>query len=226
MLYPVSEIFESIQGEGSHQGIPMSFIRLAGCSVGKRIPEGERQIKSAVLPEYYERCHIWNGTSFICDTDYRVKERLSVDQILERIPNNRIWISLTGGEPLIHDLLPLINALEKRKHPISLETSGTIEFPSYLFNHRVYIRISPKWNLIKGNLILADELKFLVDDSFSEQVIEYLLKDLPSTIKVWLQPVNGVLTVSERNISRCIEILKRHPQWGLSCQLHKFLNVR
>ena len=224
MIYPISEIFQSIQGEGSHQGIPMSFIRFAGCSVGKMIPKEER---SGILPEYYERCHIWNGTSFVCDTDYRVKERLSVKQILERVPDSRIWISLTGGEPLIHDLLPLINALEKRKHPISLETSGTIEIPEYLLHsHRVYIRISPKWNMIEKNLMLADELKFLVDDSFSEQATEHLLKGLPSSIKVWLQPVNGVLAVSKRNVYRCIEILSRHPNWGLSSQLHKFLTLR
>ena len=38
MLYPVAEVFHSIKGEGFWTGVPMKFIRLAGCTVGKVVP--------------------------------------------------------------------------------------------------------------------------------------------------------------------------------------------
>ncbi len=32
--YPVNELFETLQGEGSFTGVPAIFVRLQGCPVG------------------------------------------------------------------------------------------------------------------------------------------------------------------------------------------------
>ena len=34
MLYPVNEVFQSIQGEATHTGTPSIFVRLQGCHIG------------------------------------------------------------------------------------------------------------------------------------------------------------------------------------------------
>lgn len=67
-------IFLSLQGEGLYAGVPMVFVRTAGCSVG--------------CPE--------------CDTDYSVDSRATLGEILDRIMEVRgaskiVWV--TGGEP-------------------------------------------------------------------------------------------------------------------------------
>lgn len=86
MKYPLSPngIFSSIQGEGALLGVPMTFVRLAGCSVG---------------------CQ---G----CDTDYRVALRLTAKEIANRVRDfgNR-WTWITGGEPCDHDLGALFSEL-------------------------------------------------------------------------------------------------------------------
>lgn len=93
-VYPISEIFVSPQGEGVYQGTMMTFIRLAGCTVGKPFPkemyvpsqkirpDKSIQNKPAEFPIYTEKCTLYDGREFACDTDYRVKERLMVEKLL------------------------------------------------------------------------------------------------------------------------------------------------
>lgn len=100
MNYPLAGdgIFDTIQGEGVLSGLPMTFIRLAGCSVG--------------CPQ--------------CDTDYRVRDRLNIEQIVERVLAlpARKWVWITGGEPTDHDIRPLVAVLREHKRLIAMPTSG------------------------------------------------------------------------------------------------------
>lgn len=100
----ISEIFYSLQGEGSLTGIPSVFIRTSGCNL---------------------RC-IW------CDTKYASWEpegtELTVDAIISRVsayPADNVVI--TGGEPLIaggiHELTGKLQNLQKH---ITIETAGTV----------------------------------------------------------------------------------------------------
>lgn len=90
-------IFRTIQGEGAMIGEPMTFIRLAGCSVG---------------------CPL-------CDTDYRVTSRATAAEIsagVALITPPKTWVWITGGEPTDHDLGPLLTALGGFR--VALATSG------------------------------------------------------------------------------------------------------
>src|SRR5271155_1867576 len=107
-LYPIAEIFTSPQGEGQYCGTMMTFIRLAGCSVGKPFPKDRYYREQDPLPIYTEMCTLYDGRTFECDTDYRVKERLEVSQILDRIPAEVDHVCISGGEPFIHNLNPLV----------------------------------------------------------------------------------------------------------------------
>jgi len=130
----ISEIFYSIQGEGRFIGTPMTFIRLAGCSL---------------------KCS-W------CDTKYsweKGKTRF-ISHIIRDLPkpsSNKVCI--TGGEPTEQDLRPLVEALRKEGYKIHLETNGTREIERELFD---WITLSPKENWLWKNIEIADEIKCVI----------------------------------------------------------------
>jgi len=100
----VHSIFPSIQGEGPLVGTPSVFVRLAGCNL---------------------KC-AW------CDTDYSLSAVLNLDEIARRIKDRRSGHSgvgklvvLTGGEPLMQNVLPLIRRLRSEGYRIQIETNGT-----------------------------------------------------------------------------------------------------
>jgi 7-carboxy-7-deazaguanine synthase len=105
----ITEIFKSIQGEGTRAGLPCIFVRLTGCNL---------------------RC-TW------CDTAYAFHggEKVSVDEVMERVEslNRRAdgsaagvsLIELTGGEPLLQEeIYPLAERLLAAGYTVMIETSG------------------------------------------------------------------------------------------------------
>jgi Organic radical activating enzymes len=119
-VYYVSEIFVSIQGEGSVIGEPSNFVRLAGCHL---------------------RC-VW------CDTKYSwfrwEGKRMSVEDITNSLDKRVKNVTITGGEPLLYDLTPLAKALKEEGFRIIVETSGTIR-PSQELRRLVDVfSVSPK----------------------------------------------------------------------------------
>lgn len=120
MIYPVANVFSSLQGEGHFVGYPMVFVRLAGCSV--------------------QGCHIRAE----CDeAPWKARERLSAAQIVERVGGMRRSgiVCITGGEPTDHDLVPLVAALRDAGHRVHIETSGVRPLTGLPFE---WITVSPK----------------------------------------------------------------------------------
>jgi 7-carboxy-7-deazaguanine synthase len=103
----VSEIFHSLQGEGSLIGVPSVFIRSSGCNL---------------------RCS-W------CDTPYTSwqpeGEHRSLDQILEQVAGYPARHAVvTGGEPMIApEIVPLTERLRARGLHVTVETAGTVFAP-------------------------------------------------------------------------------------------------
>lgn len=100
----ISEIFYSIQGEGSLAGVPSVFVRTGFCNL---------------------RC-VW------CDTPYASWRPegtdLSVDQIIEAVKIHRARHSvITGGEPMIETAMVELTAeLKNIGQHITIETAGTV----------------------------------------------------------------------------------------------------
>ncbi len=226
--YPIAELFDSIQGEGLFAGTPMFFVRLAGCSVGKNIHTIRHFQEVPAMPIYAELCRSWDGREFICDTDFRVKQRLTANEILKEIPGGR-HVCLTGGEPLIHDLEELVEMLWNEGHEIHLETSGTIDLPEWTYHNDAWIAVSPKFGAKDTVLADSNEIKLLVDKGFSlyyaDQVVRWA-RSKGTDPYIWLQPINAESTLDMENALRCLELLKARPDWRLSIQLHKILGVR
>jgi len=230
---PIAEIFSSIQGEGQWVGTPMLFVRLAGCNVGKPARALKITDPFPILPTGKEAsvCTSWDGRSFPCDTDYGMKFKATPQTIMGMLEDSgENHICITGGEPLLHhvqieNLFALANRADVMVH---IETSGTIR-PQPLGTFKklllpgYWITCSPKINALDEMIIRADELKLLVDEGFNES---RLTPAMSSHKNVFVCPINNISEVKHDNVERCLQLLKSHPNWRLSVQLHKFFGWR
>lgn len=109
----VVEIFKSIDGEGLRAGFPATFIRLEGCNL---------------------RCSYCDTKYSYNDTDYK---DMSIEQILHEVKQLGLrYITLTGGEPLIHeDVADLIRILTTFDFFVNVETNGSVDISPYLYNN-------------------------------------------------------------------------------------------
>src|SRR6185369_16374948 len=99
LTLPVAEVFTSIHGEGHWAGTLMTFIRLAGCTVGKPMAKGLLPILSTGAQS--TMCTTFDGRQFPCDTDYNMTGKWTVEELLMEIPHNVRHVCITGGEPLM-----------------------------------------------------------------------------------------------------------------------------
>lgn len=230
ITYPISEMFLSPQGEGVFAGTLMSFIRLSGCNVGRKYQKEEYQ-PIGPFPIYTTMCSTYDGREFPCDTDYRMKVSLSLEHIFDEIPKGIRHVCLTGGEPFIHELSPIVALAEQRGAMVHIETSGTLPL-SRAFSHiegadvneyskNVWITVSPKKGVLDEMVERANEIKLLIDEDFD-------LKAVPTSIRrhhtVYIQPINFEHSVDPKNLRRCMDLQKQHPNWRISLQLHKVLS--
>lgn len=241
--YPIAERFTSPQGEGLYTGTLMHFIRFAGCSVGKKLTEDDRQ-KFAVrihevapeFPVYTEKCCTYDGREFLCDTDFRTKEVLTMKEILDEVPKGVQHLCFTGGEPLNQPLAPFLDFIStKTAYQVHIETSGTVSltdkvWPSYSEQDSIgraagwlWITVSPKRGLLSEMIGLANEIKLLVDDNFD---VAKIPEDIKDHELVWIQPINEEFAVNRKHLNKCLELLQEYPNWRLSTQMHKIWNVR
>jgi len=207
-VLPVMESFYTLQGEGYHQGRAAYFIRLGGCDVG---------------------C-VW------CDVkdswDASKHPSLSIDAIVNKLyvetgirnrelgNNIQPIVVITGGEPLMHDLTQLTNAIHAAGFTTNIETSGAHP----LSGEWDWICLSPKKFKAPLPEVVphAHELKVVIfhksDFAWAEQ---YAALVTPQC-KLYLQPEWDKAAEVTPLI---IDYIKTNPQWELSLQLHKYINV-
>lgn len=240
--YPIAEIFTSPQGEGVYTGTSMTFIRLAGCTVGRKFPKAkyedtfktiyherdsmsDRQERVPGLPIYTEQCTLYDGRTFACDTDYRMKGRMDVENIFAHVPAGVEHVCISGGEPFMHDLTELVRYALNR-WMVHVETSGTIPLdkalPGWpLSKQNLWITVSPKFGVLPEMIVRANEIKLLVDEKFDIGTVPV---EVIGHEAVFIQPVNYENEVNRENLKRVMELQKQHPNWRVSLQLHKVLS--
>ncbi len=217
----ISEIFQSIQGEGPFVGFDQLFIRFTKCNL---------------------HCKY-------CDTDFisNIKE-YSIEQLSEivnKYSQNIHSISLTGGEPLLETEF-LKNFLPLQHNKIYLETNGTlynhleeiinyidfismdIKLPSsskqkdLFLEHQKFINIAVKYNK-------EIFLKIVFDENITEDEIEKCINLAKNNnILIVLQP-----KMNKKQLNISSEIIKsvfykfnyKYKNIRLIPQVHKFINV-
>ncbi|TGE37431.1 7-carboxy-7-deazaguanine synthase QueE [Desulfosporosinus fructosivorans] len=194
-LYPIVEIFSSIQGEGFHMGKGSTFIRVAGCNL---------------------RCS-WCDTQHSFDVS---KARwMSVEEIIEESEITHQHVVITGGEPTLYDLGPLVQELHKLGKYVAIETNGTNPIPADWALD--WITASPKPGSDFALCCQADELKYVVDDEFT---IDCITKQYLPEGRIFLQVESG----RQESAQKGYELINSHPDRRLrmGIQLHKILDVR
>ena len=214
MAYAVKECFYTLQGEGAQSGRPAVFLRFAGCNLwtGR---EGDRE--SAVCK--------------FCDTDFvgigpdggKFVDAVSLAAHVDaRWPDNASprahkLVVCTGGEPLLQLDEAAIDALHALHFEVAVETNGTQPAPRGLD----HICVSPKAN---APLVLTHgtELK-LVYPQVEPDAQPERFADLDFR-QFFLQPMDG--PDRDENVRATLAYCLAHPQWRLSLQTHKWLEIR
>jgi len=205
MLYPINQIFYSLQGEGFYAGRPAVFIRLSGCNL---------------------KCP-W------CDTNHTKHEKMSEEQIVqmvgELLPQRWppfVLIVITGGEPTLYDLNPLLTELTLMLSPneIAIETNG--------YNLKSIPRLSNIWVTVSPKIMVEDCTAFFDDKEWSGDELKIvlepdidveLIRKLPLRLHTrfnhfYIQPCS-------EDFESAVEFVKENPLWMLSVQIHKLINI-
>jgi organic radical activating enzyme len=194
---PVMEHFYTLQGEGFHQGRAAYFIRLAGCDVGCVWCDVKESWDALKHP-------LFNVESL----KFKVKETPAE------------IVVITGGEPLMHNLDELTNELQSAGLKTHIETSGA--YP--LSGKWDWICLSPKkFKAPLPEIIsLANELKIVVFNKSDFDWAEKYTALVSPECKLYLQPEWDKAAEMTPSI---IDHIKANPQWELSLQIHKYINV-
>lgn len=210
MTYSVKEIFYTLQGEGAHAGRPAVFCRFSGCNLWS----GREADRASAVCRF-------------CDTDFvgtdgegggKFADAVALSQAIDRQwpahrPLNK-FVVFTGGEPLLQLDAALIDAMHACGFTIAIETNGTLAAPPGID----WICVSPKAG---ASLVqrCGNELKLVIPQEghdlseFENLAFEHF----------FLQPMAGPDGV--RNTRLAIELCKNNPQWKLSLQTHKLLQI-
>jgi 7-carboxy-7-deazaguanine synthase (Cx14CxxC type) len=205
--YLIKELFYTLQGEGRHAGRPAVFCRFSGCNLWS----GREEDRAQAICSF-------------CDTDFRgtdgenggkyTAQSLAQAAMALWPGGGKPYIVCTGGEPLLQLDTPLIDAFHHVGFEIAVETNGTIAAPPCID----WICVSPK----AGAACIqthGHELKLVFPQPAA----------WPDTMTGWdfkyfyLQPMDGPYL--EANTNAVIAYCKAHPQWHLSIQTHKILQI-
>ncbi len=195
--YPIMEDFYSIQGEGYFSGRPAYFIRLAGCDVGC---------------SWCDVKESWN------QEDHPL---VKTDDIVARVKKSGTdFVVITGGEPSMYNLEDLTSALKKIDIYIAIETSGAHKLSGTID----WVCLSPKkFKMpLEENYKKAHELKMIIFNNHDFKWSDELKDKVNKTCKLYLQPE---WEKEKEMLPLMIDYVKKHTNWNISLQTHKFMNI-
>ncbi|QTL39389.1 7-carboxy-7-deazaguanine synthase QueE [Xenorhabdus budapestensis] len=222
MIYPINEMFQTLQGEGVFTGVPSVFIRLQGCPVGC---------------SWCDTKHTW---------EKEADKQQPMENILVKSQDSDIWgvatprqiinlfirqgytarhVVITGGEPCLYDLRSLTETLEREGYQCQIETSGT---HAIYCSDKTWVTVSPKVKMRGGYKVLPDamkranEIKHPVGRERDIEVLDELLDMLNegNAPIIALQPISQKEEATRLCIETCIA-----RNWRFSMQTHKYLNI-
>ena len=195
--FPVMEEFYTIQGEGSYSGRAAYFVRLGGCDVG---------------------C-VW------CDVkeswDAEKHPFTDVSTLMQKISETKTdFVVITGGEPAMYNLSYFVDELHKVGIEVAIETSGCYplkgEVDWYCFSPKKFK--AP----VEDAYEKADELKVVIFNKSDFKWAEGHAEKVKDSCKLYLQPE---WSKEETMLPLIIEYVKENPQWRISLQTHKYMQI-
>ncbi len=219
-MYKVVEIFKSIDGEGRRTGMTANFIRLAGCNL---------------------RCTY-------CDTAYALfgeeepceYEELTAEQILSRLEPRYKRVTLTGGEPLIHEgAAELIDVLSAAGYEVNIETNGAVDIRPFIKERTagdVFFTIDYKLpssgmeaQMLRDNfhvLRKRDVIKFVVGSRGDINVMRHIMRELCGAYGADMPHVYAGAVYGAVDYAELVEEILSEPLFANVCfqiQLHKVI---
>ncbi len=195
---PLMESFYSIQGEGYHQGKAAWFVRLAGCDVGCVWCD----VKESWEANAHPSCNI-------------------IDIIRPAVQSSARFVVITGGEPLLYNLDLLTQNIRSEGKATHLETSGSHP----LSGTWDWICLSPKKfkQPLPEIYNKANELKMVVYNKTDLAWADELARLTVPGCRLYLQPEWSNRT---KVMPLIVDHIKNNPQWSVSLQIHKYMDVR
>ncbi len=214
MKLKVSEVFESLQGEGLGVGEPSLFVRLSGCNL--KCPHCDTRFS-------------WSGGKTV-----------DVSELVEVVRSSRLRrVVFTGGEPTLQasSLIELANRILEFETSMTVETNGTLldEKVIELFNLVDTISLSPKLPSFSGKPMRVETaldicrrfrdkvyLKFVITkkEELRGPVFDFikLLGEEGALVPVVLQPDSWGCSCLEEYLERCRKL------WWWGVELEKALS--
>lgn len=203
MNYPLADpgVFHTIQGEGELLGVPMVFVRLAGCSVG---------------------C---DG----CDTNYRKAQSLPASEIADKVkslrsvsPDSRGWIWVTGGEPFDYDLNQLLSYL-RLEGRIAAVTSGRKPLRG-VGNMIDFLSVSPHGPPDLLTVTRGSQIN-LVPGLGETKLSDWERFDFSGFKFKYVTPFSTPNGIDPTSLRECMDWVWRRTDWRMGVQAHKTWGV-
>ena len=201
----IAEIFASVQGEGLRQGEPTIFVRLAGCDL---------------RCSFCDTKYAWAGGKTTTTSRVLAKVRA----LRKRFPAD--WACLTGGEPFLQDIGPLVDGLKKKGLKVQVETNGR-NFHELAVD---WLTVSPKPTSYAYHPRFrrrAGEVKLVVSKTLTFETVKRLRREFSGTVPILLQPESN----EAWSMAKGRRLLGRALRQGLTnirvtVQLHKIFGLR
>ena len=206
-LYSVKEIYPTLQGEGAHTGRPAIFCRFAGCNLWT----GREEDRAKAICQFCDT-DFW-GIDGINGGKYTRSELSEIIRLLA-IDHKSEYVVFTGGEPALQLEVELIDGLHSHNLICAIETNGTLPVPENLD----WVCLSPKANT-EIVLTECDELKIVYPQ---EDLDPFDYKNIKAEYR-FLQPMDGPFR--DQATKSCLEFIEKNPQWRISIQTHKIMQI-
>lgn len=223
--YRINEIFYSVQGEGVLAGTPMVFVRFSRCNLACSMKPGPR-----------------SPGGFDCDTEFESGRRTTLEEIDEAVEAAKgastvAWLLLTGGEPGLQLDMAFCDHFHERGWLIAVETNGSMLMPiaaediphldddvdldrKLLWFGVDWICVSPK--VAEHALVQrwAHEVKYV------RGVGQAIPQTRVNARHLLVSPASAGENLDAAAVRHCLDLVKAHPSWRLSAQLHKLWGAR
>ena len=224
MSYKIKEIFYTLQGEGGQTGRAAVFCRFTGCNLWTgREKDREKAICQFCDTDFVGTNGV-NGGRFKTAAEVAAKVNeiwASQGRNTEGVQNVRVsskkakkYVVCTGGEPALQLDKALVDAFHALDFEIAIETNGTIPLAEGID----WVCVSPKAGAAVV-VVRGSELKLVFPQTGAEPE---LFADLTFD-NFYIQPMDSPLHAVHKKMA--LDFCLQNPQWKLSLQTHKILEI-